>query len=321
MRLLTLFYLIFTFPSFAGYRPDRDGAEANVGIAVVDVAGNPIPDAHAKFKFYTTFDDYYFIESRTDAAGKTVARGNTRGEVSVIVQKDGFYYTKKDLKYRKNSWEKSVATKKWSDSVVENKIVLKPIVAPIQMPLYSVRFRKPPRDGVPMPYDFIAKDWCSPYGKGKVNDVDVEFFQTPNTNRVGYIGMRLNFSNCVDGVYEEHVDDWSRYGYKYVADTNAIYKKSIEVRNLPMHKNGSLIKKGPSDKKYYVVRFRTETNNVGRVVFARYGVISDGLDCMGGLNISVSVNPNENDINLENDWAYKNMMREKRRQQKRGRGE
>ena len=294
------------------YRPDRDGAEANVGITVVDIDGNPVADASARFKFYTTFDDYYFIESKTDEAGRAVAKGKTRGEVVVGVEKDGFYFTTQDLEYRKISWEEAVSSRKWSKEVVENKVILKPIVSPIRMPLYSVDFKKPPRDDEPVPYDFLAKDWCAPYGKGKINDIDVEFYRAATTNRIAYVGMRLNFSNCVDGLYERSVDEWCDFRYQHVADTNSIYHKSVEVGRLPNHVPDALFRTGHGDKRYYVVRFRTVTNEVGHVVSARYGLISEGLDCMGGLNISVEVNPNENDTNLESDWAVRNMSREKR---------
>ena len=293
------------------YRPDRDGAEADIGITVVDINGKPVAGACARFKFYTTLEDYYFIESKTDAAGRATVKGKTRGEVVVGVGKDDFYFTIQKLEYRKIAWDEAVSSRKWSKETVENKVVLKPVLSPLRMPVHSASFKKPPVTGEPMPYDILAADWCAPYGKGKIKDIEINFFKENTTNYVAYTGMRMLFPNCVDGLYAAKADEWCNYRYQYCAETNAIYSKCFEMGECHVHSQDALVQSGHDQSIYHVVRFRTMTNKVGRIVSARYGLIFGGLDYSGGLSMGVQVNPNENDTNLESDWAVRNMRREK----------
>ena len=307
------FVVIFLLLSGFVLQADRDCAEALVGITVVDTEGKPVADARVRFKFYTSFDDYNFIETYTDRDGRSVVRGQTRGEVYVGIEKDGYYMTTKKLKCRNLSWEESVTTKKWSSDIVENALILKPIIKPIRMQMKTVRFKKPPIVNKPIPYDILLADWCAPYGNGKIRDVDVSLYSAECTNRLAYAGMRLEFPNCVDGVYASQADAWSVYRYCYRVDTNAGFKKCLEQGRLPQHKADALTYEKPDEDSYHVVRFRTMTNEVGRVVSAKYGVIFGSLSYSGGLTFSVEINPDENEINIESDWALRNMKREKGR--------
>ena len=316
MRLIFLFCLCFSTIAFADYRPDRDGAQTRIGINVVDDSGNVVPDAKVYFKFFTTFEKFYVREVVTGKDGYAECAGATRGEVVVRIEKDQFYDTTSHVKYQNVSWNEAVATRMWSKGAVVSRMTLKCMLDPQKKKHISVDMKKPPAASKSLPFDILAADWCVPYGKGCVNDINFTFCREDTTNYVAYTGMRMEFSNGADGFYAAEVDDWSKFRYCYVANTNAAYGKCLEMGRLPEKYSNAFVQSGYDQKRYYVVRFRTVTNEVGHVVSARYGLISEGLDCSGGLSMTVQVNVDENDINLEDEWVGRIMNKMKRKRRK-----
>ena len=283
------------------YRPDRDGAETLIGISVVDDSGNVVPDARVYFKFFKTFEKFYIVEKLTDKNGYVECAGFTRGEVVVRIEKDCYYYTTSHVKYQNLPWRDVITSRMWAKDPIVSKITLKRILAPQKKKLVSVDMKKPPVTDRPIPFNILAADWCAPYGKGCVNDININFCREDATNYVAYTGMRMEFTNCVDGFYAAEVEDWSKFRYCYIANTNAAYSKCLEIGRLVERRRGALKQSGYDQKKYYIIRFRTVTNNVGRIVSARYGFISEGLDYSGGLSLAAQINFAENDINLEDE--------------------
>jgi len=251
----------------------------------------------------------------TDKDGYAECTGTTRGEVVVRVEKDRFYDTTAHVKYQDLPWDEAVASRKWTKGVAVSRLTLKRILDPQKKKLVSVDVKKPPLVEKPVPFDILAADWCAPYGKGRVNDINFNFCREDTTNYVAYTGMRMEFPNCVDGLYAAEVDDWSKLRYCHVANTNATYIKCFEMGRLSAKQPDALVQSGYDQKRYHVIRFRTVTNEVGRIVSARYGLILEGLDYSGGLSMAVQVNPDENDTNLENEWAERIMNKMKRKRQ------
>ncbi len=321
MRLIALFCLIFTFRAFADYRPDRDGAATTVGLTVVDLEGKPVHEAKVMFRVFTTFDKCYKLMRDTDTNGYCEITGKTRGEITVVVTKDGYYTSYGDLKYRDLSWEDSVKERKWTRGVVKNEITLKPVINPKEFIYSRMFFKRPPVYNEPLGFDAFLRDWCAPYGKGHIRDFEITCCVATNETGRNLCGLKIYTENCVDGFVKCNVDKWSSFKHALSADDKNGYLKELKFGWVP-DEFGRFVKYSDStDDEYILFRIRTSTNRVGKIVSANYGVVSESLRYGYDLTMGIYVNPNVNDLSLEYDWAYKNMMREKRRQQKRGRGE
>ena len=293
----------------AEYRPDRDGATTTVGLNVVDTKGASIEGAKVLFRVFTTFDHCNKIIRDTDAKGYCEVSAKTRGEITVVVDKDGYYTSYGTLKYRNLSWEDSVIEHKWTRGVVLNQIVMKPVVKPQKHLTGGMTLRPPPVLNKLVPFDAFMFDWCSPYGKGVTSDFFIGCYDVTNATQKRVRGVRIIADRCVDGFLAAKPDKWSKFKYALMADIGADYKR--EVRYGSVLNDEGVLEEGPSlcNGEYLIFRTRSETNEVGRVVSSNYGLIGESLDFQTGLTLSVQVNPKRNDTSLEHDWAYRLMKK------------
>ena len=315
MRLIFWFCLCLTSFAFADYRPDRDGAETVVGLTVLDLDGKPVHGAKVMFRVFTTFDKCYKLMRDTDENGYCEISGKTRGEITVVVTKDGFYTSYGDLKYRDLSWEDAVKEHKWTRGVVKNEITLKPVVNPKEFICSRMFFKRPPVYNEPLGFDAFLSDWCTPYGKGHIKDFEITCCVATNETGKHLCGLKIYAENCVDGLAKRNVDKWSRFKYALSVDDKEGYRKELKLGWVP-DESGRFVKYPDSaNDEYILFRIRTSTNRTGKVVSVNYGILSESLRYGHDLTMGVYVNPEVNDMSLEYDWAYKNMMREKRRSQ------
>lgn len=302
---------------FADYRPDRDGAQTAIRLGVVDTDGVAVPDAEVRFVVFTTFEKYYTVDRRTDADGVCEMAGTTRGEVVAKVRKDGYYPSRRELKYRDLDWGTSVAEHKWTRGVIENQVILKPVLNPRRQIFNGMILRRPPATNKMLPFDAFSFDWCPPYGKGKVKDFEIGCFVSTNAESRVQRGVRIRADNCVDGFSLRKVDDWCALRYALRADENADYAHDMDFGWVPdatgaLHKGQEF-----ASGQYLIFRIRSETNTVGKIIRAHYGIIGERLDFQQGLSLGVQVNPVNNDTSLEHNWAYRNMMRERGKETRR----
>ena len=308
MRLL-LVSLFLAMSCLADYRPDRDGASTRVGLTVVDVQGEPVSGAKVMFRVFTTFDHCNKIMRDTDSNGYCEIAGKTRGEITVVVTKDGYYTSYGDLSYRDLSWEDAVAEQKWTRGVVKNRVVMKAVGNPRRHLSGGMTFRRPPITNELLPFDAFVFDWCSPYGKGRVGDFKIGCYGLTNAAETVEWGLVIRADNCVDGFCAKTVDEWSKFRYALNADESAGYKKEIR-HGLTLDDAGNMGRtNGKAKNLYYVFRIRSETNHVGKIIRSHYGIIDEGVGFQEGLSLGVQVNPTSNDTSLEDDWAYKHMIK------------
>ena len=83
-------------------------------LAVVDVEGSPVEGAKAVFSVFTSFDECYKLVRDTDSDGRCGIAGKTRGEITVVVMKSGYYPSHGSLKYRDLSWDEAVSEHRWT---------------------------------------------------------------------------------------------------------------------------------------------------------------------------------------------------------------
>lgn len=320
MKIISVLYVLMfmTFACFAGYRPDRDGAETTVGLAVVDLSGKPVENAKVMFRVFTTFDKCYKLMRDTDANGYCEISGKTRGEITIVVTKDGYYDSYGKLEYSDLSWEDAVKEHRWTRGVVKNKITVKPVVNP-QKYIYSrMFFEQPPLFNKPIGFDAFKGDWCTPYGKGEVKDFEITCCVATNEAGKTLCGLKIYAGNCVDGFVKQRIDEWSYFKHALVADKESDYKNELKFGWVTEGTGATVRYPDYTMDDYLLFRIRTSTNHVGKIVKVNYGIISESLRYGHRITMGVHVNPQVNDLSLEYDWAYKNMMREKRRQEKGG---
>lgn len=309
MRKSFWILLLLTAPVLADYRPDRDGASTTIALKVVDSYGTPLEGAKVMFRMFTTFDKCYKLMRDTDGTGRCEVSGTTRGEVTVVADKDGYYTSYGKLKYRDLSWEEAVAERKWTRGIVENTIVMKKVGKPEKHRFGAIRAKVPPAINVPLAFDVDKFDWCAPHGNGQVEDFQITCCISTNALEGEVYGLVLEAKNCLDGFIRRDTDEWSCFRYDLVADTLGKYTKTIMLDWVP-NSDGVPVKYLEADSKHYTVfRTRSVTNSIGRIVSSNYGIILDGVRFDGKLSLGVQLNPKDNDPGLEDDWAYRNMKK------------
>lgn len=309
MRRVLVWACLAASVAYADYRPDRDGAETSVSLAVVDVEGSPVEGAKAVFSVFTSFDECYKLVRDTDSDGRCGIAGKTRGEITVVVMKSGYYPSHGSLKYRDLSWDEAVSEHRWTRGVVANRIVMKPIVDPRKHKYGVMRAKDPPAVNVPLPYDAMIADWCVPYGRGKVCDFKVTCCEGTNAANERAYGLLLYAENCVDGFVRQKTDEWSRFRYALRADPTATFQKSVVIGCVPDEIGAQRSFPNLEQGEYLIFRSRSATNHVGKIVHSNYGVVFESLKFNRQLSMGVQVNPVDNDVSLEDDWVYKHMMK------------
>jgi len=293
----------------ANYRPDRDGALTTVSLDVVDDEGLPVAGAKAFFRVFTSFDKCYKVMRDTDSRGRCEMSGTTRGEITVVVSKDGYYTSCESLKYRDLSWDETVVEHKWTRSSVQNHIIMKKVRKPFKQLTGGFLLRDPPEYNAMMPFDLFKADWCEPFGKGKSSDIELGCYEWTNAVNARLYGVRLVATNCVDGFVLGNTDEWSRFKYALAANDEATYEKEIAFGYVP-NASGKLVRHADfTSRNYLIFRIRTVTNEIGKITRANYGILNESLRYQGGLSLGIHVNPNNNDTSLEHDWAYKHMKK------------
>lgn len=309
MRKVCLIVMFLASVAMADYRPDRDCALTTVALKVVDEHGNPLEGAKVLFRVFTTFDKCYRLMRDTDANGDCEISGKTRGEITVVVDKDGYYTSYGNLRYRDLPWDDAVAERRWTRGVVSNTVVMKKVGNPERHQYGVMRAKKPPKVNEALAFDAAKCDWCAPYGAGTVDDFYITCCVSTNTANREVYSLVLEARKCVDGFVQRETDEWSCFRYDQAADPSAEYAKTIRSGCL-MDDDGavSLIPESAS-KRYTIFRTRTETNETGRIVSSHYGVILEGLKFDGELTLGVQLNPRNNDTSLEDNWAFKHMKK------------
>lgn len=309
MNMACALCVLAAVPVLSDYRPDRDGAATTVGLSVVDMAGKPIPGAKAMFRVFTTLDKCYKVVRDTDEDGYCEISGKTRGEVTVVVTKEGYYTSYGALEYRDLKWEESVREHKWTHGIVKSRISMKPVLNPQKHVCGGLLMKRPPALNSPLPFDVFQRDWCAPFGKGTVPDFLITCYETTNAVGRSVRGMRIRAGHCADGFVLRRIDQWSKFKYDLNADECAKFSKEIRQGTVLGENGKPECAEEFTPGNYLIFRVRTQTNEVGRIVKANYGTIGESLDFQGDLTLNAHVNPKVNDTSLEYDWAYRNMKK------------
>lgn len=313
---------------------------AKFTLHVVNQDNNPVPDTAIEASFaYCNHD----LCKRTDENGYVTFESPAVTDVLFTNRPHEEYKGKTPIKpyyhttIRKKFHTPSKNTKdgKWQPWNPTLKMVLKEKINPIPMYVSGCAFTI---HGIKIPirnkwigFDMEKNEWTFPYGNGEYADIKV-FHQWDGINGESYSGstIKIHFPDVLAGVYDFHYDVDSHGNYQCLksphhANPTTQYNPDIAFEETIFFKKDSVI-----DKVYrrinqthmplgigYVFRTRTQVDEQGHLITARYGKIypspegklftltKDG-ECH--FNLCYYMNPIANDTNLEFD-PEKNLLK------------
>lgn len=302
MIITGLIILFGMFASFASaYEPVCDGAKADMRIIVVDDGGCPVSNADVVVKFYSSPEKVVPKQYQSDNNGYCHATGYTYGEVYLAAVKSGYYKTFAPAVFRTSDYEAVVKSHLWSSQPVTNQLVLRRKKNPVKPVLRGGRYigLNYPRTSGKFGFDLSCFDWCPPFGEGKRDDLQIEreFWRSPDDWYKVFEKVTITATNNLDGLAIVDKKNDSHFRFPYSADECGNFTRCILFEyDRRSGKVTSDIK--INDNQCVVFKVRTKTDDSGKILSARYGVL-DWLQPFMTFNCLVLFNPNENDASLE----------------------
>ena len=294
---------------------------AKVTARFIDEEGHPIEGAKASCGFESPKKTGLGVINKrvkglTDVNGLFTAKSsNNAYGVGCSAKKEG-YYRGNGGTGRHTGISGIYGFRKWQpwNPIIE--IVLKKIKNPIPMyvaemqgrPTYDNDPAMLPEEGKFFGFDLIAKDWVVPHGQGLHSDfifkIDVKYF---TRDPLEYDStMTLKFTNPDDGIQPFYTpkNRGSDLRSAHYAPLTGYQDKLITRR---FRKSGEILKSPFRDDQNYYFRIRTKRDDQGNIIEAHYGKIYGNIsystptsDEKGEIYFSYYLNPNNNDINVEN---------------------
>ncbi|MEH0021729.1 MAG: Ig-like domain-containing protein [Desulfobacter sp.] len=299
--IFIILFIVFYTTSCSALLPT-----AKITAKVVDTEGKPVEGVDT-FARFLTGTDATIVEGKTDKEGFFTATGKTIGECNINARKEGYYGA--GVGFREVLKDYSKITRQWQPWNPTGIIVLKDIRNPTQMYAKYTGYLDIPILGKPVGYDLEIGSWVTPYGKGNNKDFIFIFKKSDKDAKPGSgnwsISYKLFFTNEKDGIQEYYPDkqnSHSRYPWPYEAP-KAGYQNSIE--GFSSIKDG-YVKKSFDKKRNYIFRVRTELDDQGNIVEAKYGKIREDFQIglsrtsLGVIHYTYYYNPTGN-RNLEYD--------------------
>jgi len=287
-----------------------NGAEAKIIYKVVDDEGRPVEDATAHIWFRNThpklvIDDWVM---NTDSNGIFIAEYRTNDRLSCGIDKPGYYHTFDRVTFSDPKEYKVVKAGKWIPYGNTRVMVLKRIKNPVLHSSSDGRtVYQIPSWGEWLGFDLLLRDWISPYGNGRHNDVLLRFNRQEITKYHQIRTMDVAFTNNLyAGAYVMTKDSFSDMDTDYIANTNKRFQACFtfrfeQIRRIGLERSET-IRDELSENQYMVFRTRTKVEHNGNLLSCHYGIIHGNWRFYekGGMSIGrVLFNCTPNDTNLE----------------------
>lgn len=318
--MLRMFFFFVLLVSGAYADPDF---RATINLLVKDDAGTPVPNVAVEGCFLDVSQSGALTRFKglTDTNGCFVAKGRTILGVYADFELKGYYPTvlKEEVEYvRKLDGRGYEKIDHWKKDIP---VILKRIRNPIPMYIKDVSCRyidmwlSPGvyNLGNTARYDIVKGDFLSPHGEGEVADIEFTREMTIYTRdeddlAVDYDILKgIRLLNGEDGICRG-VPDGTRSG-TYGSAFYSAYEapESGYTNRLIIYRNVRGDKADTNDDNHYLYyfRIRTQTNEAGEIVSARYGQIHGEIDGP----FTYFLNPTPNDRNVEHD-SKKNLFKE-----------
>jgi hypothetical protein len=255
---------------------------ASLTVQVMDEAGSPIKEASATIDF----DERSIGHGLTDDNGMFSFSGPFIIRGMAYAEKDGYYGSKsEDVPIKKDDLGFGLP---WNPTVI---IVLKRIIEP--HPMAFGWLPNIPALNEPCGFDFLVCDWLPPHGNGQVCDaiLTLNGWFKKVRNSMNYDGRAtMVFPGYGNGMvaYEGRSMIASRSAESHmrspqIAPENG-YSNRMEwfMGSGPYTNDSGVVKDGmygnlnhTRSGNNYLIRIRTETNEMGQIVSARYGKVED----------------------------------------------
>ena len=172
------------------------------------------------------------------------------------------------------------------------------------MPMYAMKFEQPvPIRDEPVGFDLEVGDWVNPHGKGKQPDLLFTYKVNVRDYWNGSLELTIAFTKKLDGLYRAQKDTGSALGSVYEALLAGYQPEMRFAFETTTDKDLKVEKLG--DSEYLIFRVRTEVDEQGNIVSARYGKIYGPIEFGVGkehcIRFTYYLNPTANDRNLEFD--------------------
>lgn len=295
------------------------GSEAKMVLRIVDANGVPVSDAEVEFGFWNNHSQGGFKNTflRSDTNGECIVSGRCNGSCVWNVTKPGYYRSHSEWSLSDTSVSPKVVDGKWQPYGGVKKIVLKKIVAPVDLPSLEYTLIKCPVFDEWLGFDLECHSWVKPYGNGSHSDVLIKLHEEGSGDIAFSASMDLCFTNNpFAGAYVLKKDADSEMKSIYHADTNATYQTKF-LYSLSVDANGVRKASELSEDSYLVFRTRTEVDKDGNLLSAHYGKIYGKWGFYGGMRAEAFFfNPTPNDSNLEDARTAESSLRRQRQREK-----
>lgn len=285
----------------------RNGAEAKLNVLVADDEGRAVSNANAKVFMGMNFRPKgYWVRGKTDEQGSFLVQGRTCGdEIEIHVSKDGFYNSKRKLRFAEMGAEHEVKNGKWLPYGSAEMLQLRRVRNPVGLRCFGFGAgREVFATNLWIGVDMAHGDFVKPYGKGARTDFEVmvEWDGHSPVDSNCCVGS-MRFTEALSGGYYAAKVKESEYPYVYRAREDERYA----IRDLKVIGRGEAKRndKCPSwNDVVLVVRTRCVLEEDGTLKSACHGYVrlfdvDAGWDGKPTMRLACVFNPTPNDTNLE----------------------
>lgn len=309
LSLSTCMYFKIDFANTEFINACQNGAQARIEFHIIDDAGSPVSDATVN-SFFDMLDRSKGkrIIGNTNTNGIFIAEAGTGGEIEVEVSKKQYYQSKTKICLINMGHEHNVLKGKWQPWGMLNTIKLLPIKKPTAIVTSIPTWKYTNVTNKWIGFDLVKHDFVSPYGQGKVSDIEV-FYNWNGVWDEKYNGLsiQLRFPTKFSGGYYVNKILESAYVGVYTANSNATYQTNFLFSERAIRNKRGHIERWErnlfDNSKVLVVRSRCVLNDDGTLQSAHYFQLSHIQFACGENGVAIKLltiyNPTPNDTNLE----------------------
>lgn len=292
-------------------------APIKLTLKVVDENGAPVVGADCDVGLGSRLhmDGRNSFKGKSDQQGMFEVEGRCRGDLWIEVTKPGYYPSAPSFPFSpKENLDFDLVKKRgflpWNPVIVTT---LKKVGKPIPMIVRWARDMAKvdfPDDtkGQQLRWDILKADWLPPHGKGEHGDLIMSYNEDKGGVNIGNDGpqfywheLYLKFATEHDGFFaieELHGAD-SMLKFPRLAPEEGYTVKEMTIKTEFIEPRISY--SGNKSKYGYLLRFRTEVDDDGKIVRALYGKVVEPIRPGRTFNLNSYINPEWNDRNLEYD--------------------
>lgn len=276
--------------------------EAMMTIKVTDEVGAALTG----MPVHVWLDDSNVLDGESDSNGLCVAKGKCSTiDPPIRIVKAGYYTTSIRCRFTNLLDKTDFQWQPWNPTVTA---IVRRVVNPI--PMYAKQVEtKIPHTNEWFGYDLMKGDWVAPRGSGAISDLIFKVDGYWRDYRNNDSTLTLKFQNPKDGIipvaYPVMFGMPSGSEFFMPREAPLDGYESILIKKREQYKDHDY--KTFTERKGYVFRIRSITDDRGIIIGAYYGAMLRGMEFGGAgeepsyLQFTYYLNPTSNDRNLEFD--------------------